>query len=58
MGDPSYYRRYGFELAAPRGFRYESEFFDGGIQLLELEKGALDGDSGELRHHEAFDDLE
>ena len=54
LGDPGFYARYGFELAAPRGFHYESDRFDTGFQLLELEPGALSGCAGWVRYHEAF----
>lgn len=57
LGDPAYYARFGFELAAPRGLRYESEAFDPGFQLVELEPGALSGCTGWVRYHEAFANL-
>ena len=57
LGDPVYYSRFGFTLASPRGFRYESEFFDSSFQLLELEHAALDGFGGWVRYHEAFSNL-
>jgi len=57
LGDPAYYARFGFELAAPRGLRYGSEAFDAGFQVKELVPGALDGYAGWVRYHEAFASL-
>jgi putative acetyltransferase len=57
LGDPAYYSRFGFELAGPRGFHYESEAFDSGFQVHEIVAGALAGHSGWVRYHEAFADL-
>jgi putative acetyltransferase len=54
VGSPRYYARFGFALAAPRGFRYRSERFDPVLQLCELEPGALEGCSGEIHYHPAF----
>jgi putative acetyltransferase len=54
LGDPAYYSRFGFELAAPLGFHYESEAFDVAFQVKELVPGALAGQSGWVRYHEAF----
>jgi len=57
LGDPAYYARFGFALAAPLGFRYESEAFDAGFQVLELEPGALSGAAGLVHYHAAFAEL-
>ena len=57
LGDPAYYSRFGFSLAAPRGLRYESEAFDAGFQLIELVPHVLSGCSGWVRYHEAFAEL-
>ena len=57
LGDPAYYSRFGFALAAERGLRYESEFFDAGFQMLELVPDALSGCEGWVRYHEAFSKL-
>ncbi|MFP6654623.1 MAG: N-acetyltransferase [Myxococcota bacterium] len=54
LGDPGYYFRFGFELAAAQGLRYESEAFDAGFQFIELVPGASSGMSGWVRYHEAF----
>jgi putative acetyltransferase len=57
LGDPSYYSRFGFVLAAPRGFRYESEAFDAAFQVLELEEGVLSGCRGRVRYHPVFGEV-
>lgn len=57
LGDPGYYARFGFGLAAPRGLRYLSEAFDAGFQVLELEPGALDGVHGLVQYPPAFASL-
>ena len=57
LGDPRYYSRFGFVLAAPRGFRYENESFDSAFQVVELADGALSRASGWVRYHKAFSDL-
>ncbi len=54
VGNPQYYARFGFVLAAPRGLRYESEAFDSAFQLLELTPGALAGCRGWVRYPKAF----
>ena len=57
LGDPSYYSRFGFVLAAPLGFHYESERFDSSFQVIELEPEILSAYSGWVRYHEAFSGL-
>lgn len=57
LGDPAYYGRFGFELAAPRGFHYQSPAFDRGFQVRELAPGALAGWSGFVRYARAFDEV-
>jgi putative acetyltransferase len=57
LGDPAYYSRFGFDLAATRGLRYESEAFDAAFQFIELVPGALSGCRGWVRYHEAFSEL-
>ena len=54
LGDPAYYGRFGFQLAAPRGLHYESHDYDRGFQLIELEPDVLHGCRGWVRYHEAF----
>ena len=57
LGDPAYYERFGFHLAAPHGLHYESEVFDSAFQVLELVPGCLSGCRGWVRYHSAFADL-
>jgi putative acetyltransferase len=57
VGDPGYYSRFGFVLAAPLGFRYESEAFDSAFQVLELAPGCLARCRGWVRYHDAFTGL-
>jgi putative acetyltransferase len=57
LGNPAYYGRFGFELAAPRGLHYESHAFDRGFQVLELAPGALEGVRGWVHYHPAFQEL-
>jgi len=54
LGDPEYYSRFGFVLAAPLGLRYESESFDSAFQVIEIVPGALSACAGWVRYHEAF----
>ena len=54
LGEPEYYGRFGFTLAGPRGFHFESLDFDRGFQVLELVPGALDGREGWVRYHPSF----
>lgn len=54
LGDPAYYARFGFTLAAPHGLHYENEFFDSAFQYRELTRGALSDCTGYVRYHEAF----
>jgi putative acetyltransferase len=52
LGNPAYYARFGFTLAAERGLHYEE--LDAAFQVIELEAGALHGCRGQVRYHEAF----
>jgi putative acetyltransferase len=54
IGNPAYYGRFGFQLAAPRGLHYESHDYDRGFQLIELEPDVLHGCRGWVRYHQAF----
>ncbi len=58
VGDPAYYARFGFELAAPRGLHYLSSAFDAAFQVRELERGALAGWHGLVEFPQAFGALE
>ncbi|MEN8158874.1 MAG: N-acetyltransferase [Myxococcota bacterium] len=57
LGNPSYYGRFGFRLAAPLGLHYASHDFDVAFQVQELRPGALAGAAGWVRYHPAFDTL-
>jgi predicted N-acetyltransferase YhbS len=57
VGNPRYYSRFGFVLAAPLGLRYESDAFDSAFQVLELRPGSLAGRRGYVRYHDAFSAL-
>ena len=57
LGDPAYYSRFGFRLAAAQGLQYESEAFDAGFRLIELVPDVLSECRGWVRYHEAFSDL-
>jgi putative acetyltransferase len=54
LGDPRYYSRFGFTLAAPLGLHYESSAFDRAFQVLELAPDALVGRTGFVRYHPVF----
>jgi putative acetyltransferase len=57
LGDPAYYARFGFALAAPHRLHYASHAFDAAFQVQELVPGALIGHAGWVRYHEAFDEV-
>ena len=55
LGHPTYYPRFGFEPAAPRGFHYRSEAFDRAFFLRELVPGAARGAGGLVRFAAPFE---
>jgi putative acetyltransferase len=57
LGNPVYYERFGFVLAAPHGLHYESHAFDAAFQVQELAPGALTGVTGFVRYPAAFSEL-
>ncbi|HKJ24123.1 MAG TPA: N-acetyltransferase [Myxococcota bacterium] len=57
LGDPAYYARFGFALAAPRGLHYASHDFDAAFQQIELVPGALARRRGFVLYPAAFDAL-
>lgn len=57
VGHPEFYPRFGFELAAPRGFHYIDEGFDPYLFVTELQDGALQGKRGWVEYHPEFDRL-
>ena len=54
VGNPAYYARFGFALAALRELRYVSAVFDPVFQVCELERGALEGWRGMVEFPAAF----
>ncbi len=54
VGDPAYYSRFGFVLAAPLGFGYGEPYFDRHLQVVELREGALQGLAGRVLFSPAF----
>ena len=57
LGNPAYYGRFGFVLAALHGLHYESHAFDAAFQVQELAGGALARSRGWVRYHPAFAEL-
>lgn len=57
LGHPSYYPRFGFEPARPRGLYYRNEAFDPAFFVAELEPGALEGFAGEVRYRPEFEEV-
>lgn len=58
LGHATYYPRFGFVPAAPRGLHYSGgRSFDGSFFVAELVPGALAGRSGIVHYHAAFDAL-
>jgi putative acetyltransferase len=57
LGNPAYYGRFGFVLAAPHGLHYESHDFDVAFQVQELAGGALGRARGWVHYHPSFAEL-
>jgi putative acetyltransferase len=57
VGNPAYYRRFGFEMAKPLGFSLPGPL-DPFLQVREIESGALDGITGRIELAAAFDELD
>jgi putative acetyltransferase len=55
LGHPEYYPRFGFEAARPYGFGYKEPEYDPYFFLMELSPGGLDGHSGDVEYHPAFE---
>jgi putative acetyltransferase len=60
VGNPAYYSRFGFVLAAPLGLHYGSgdPLFDSVFQVVELDAGALAECKGRVEFHPAFAEAE
>jgi putative acetyltransferase len=54
LGHPTYYPRFGFVLARPRGLFYKNEHFDPAFFVAELTPGAADGFDGEVVYQPEF----
>jgi putative acetyltransferase len=57
LGDPGYYRRFGFRTAATLGLECEFDAPEEAFMALELAPGALSGASGLVRYEPEFDGL-
>ena len=55
LGDPAYYRRFGFRPAAERGIAWEHAAPADAFRVLALAPGAGAAPRGVLRYHAAFD---
>jgi len=58
LGHPAYYPRFGFAPASGFGIRSDYPAPDEAFMLLELVPGYLDGVSGTVKYHPAFDSVE
>jgi len=54
VGNPIYYSRFGFQMAAPLGFSIDGPH-NPYLQVIELQMGALKSLSGQVSFHPAFD---
>lgn len=57
LGDGEYYTRYGFEYASNKGLYWRSDDYVSYFFVFELVDGALDGVTGEVVYHSAFDEV-
>lgn len=57
LGNPAFYSRFGFELAAQHGLAYKDEQFSPFFMTKLLSDGALRRASGRVEYHAAFDAL-
>lgn len=57
LGHPQYYPRFGFSPASRFGIRCEYNVPDEVFMALELEPGVLQGKSGTIRYHHAFESV-
>lgn len=57
LGHPEYYLKFGFGHASARGIYWKSEEFAPYFFVIELASGALDGVTGEVGYHPAFDEV-
>ena len=57
VGHPSYYPRFGFQLAWDFGLYYAAPAPNPAVMVSELRVEALKGRTGEIRYHDAFNGL-
>ncbi|MDN3701110.1 GNAT family N-acetyltransferase [Vibrio artabrorum] len=57
LGDPAYYRRFGFKAASEFGLSCVWDVPEGAFQAIELVDGAFTGHSGEIAYSPEFNDL-
>jgi len=57
LGNPTFYSRFGFETARPKGLRYESPVPDELFMVVELVPGALAGRGGVVHYRPEFGDV-
>jgi len=57
LGHPEYYLKFGFGHASARGIYWKSEEFAPYFFVIELASGALEGVTGEVSYHPAFDEV-
>ena len=57
LGYPDYYCRFGFVPAVKYGISSEYDVPDEVFMIIELKKGVLEGKSGIVKYHSAFDNL-
>lgn len=57
LGEGEYYTRYGFDPASDRGLYWKSDDYAPYFFEFELVDGSLDGVTGEVRYHPAFDEV-
>jgi putative acetyltransferase len=55
LGEPSYYRRFGFRPAAERGIAWEGTAPVEAFMAVALGPGVAEAPRGLLRYHAAFD---
>ena len=55
LGDPAYYRRFGFVTSKPHGIAWEHEVPADVFMVRELRDGALDGVTGIVKYRPEFD---
>jgi putative acetyltransferase len=54
LGNPGYYRRFGFELAAPHGYHYVSSEFDRAFQVRAGRRPLASANDACVHYHPAF----